>query len=727
MINFAVIIVLFINTTPYIQLPVIDNLERIFSDIRLKITMPKGIDDRVVIADIDEDSITELGHWPWSRDRLAELVDTLFNHYQIKVLGFDMVFSEADEVSGLRVLEQLDASEINDVNYHRASAMLKKQMAFDDIFSESIKGRNIVLGMVFDQGNDTALNKLNTPIKTINSELAKVLTIAKPLGYTTNIDVIQQATDSMGFFDNPNIEVDGLYRRVPLIQLYENGFYPSLALAVTRKAIGDLDYYVKVEQVGSYAAIDQVQLGSLVIPVDESGSVTIPYRGPEGSFPYISVKDIINKTADPAALKDRIILLGTSAPGLHDLRASPVDTQLPGVEVHANIITGILDNRIPYKPSYILAVELLIIVTIGLLMMAVSSYLSPLMMMLFTTVVATSYLIINFMLWQQGIILFLATPLVLIAFTFTIHMSWGFFAENKIKRSVTKLFGQYVPPEIVDEMVEQPELATQEGQSRELTVLFADIRGFTTISEELTPQELCELLNKFFTPMTKVIHDCRGTIDKYMGDCIMSFWGSPVPDDKHADQAIRSALSMLEKLEQLQPEFQARGWPAIKIGIGLNTGMMNVGNMGSEYRMVYTIVGDAVNLGARLEGLTKQYGVSLIVSEFTKAAAPHYVFRQLDQVKVKGKEQAVTIYEVLGAAENVSENIKKEVEQFHHALELYYAQKWDDAKTDIELLAEKNKHLPIAILYQVYLQRITRYQLERPTEDWDGVFTHKNK
>lgn len=725
--NFSIILLLFINTTPLVNLSIVNVIEMFVSDMRLTLTMPKGIDKRVVIADIDEESISELGRWPWNRAILADLVNTLFEHYEIKVVGFDVIFSEPDEVSGTNVLKQLDALNINDENYLRVSNQLKQEMAFDQIFSEAIKDRNVVLGMVFDQSNKNKINQLKPPIVKIAPELSENLRVAKPVGYSGNVDILHQATDSVGFFDNPNITVDGLYRRIPIFQLYDNGFYPSLALAITQKAIGDLDYYIKVQETGNYAAIEQVQLGSIIVPVDSSGSISVPYRGPEGSFPYISVKDIINKSIAVEELKGRIVILGTSAPGLQDLRSTPVDSALPGVEVHANIITGILDQRIPYQPSYILGVELFIIVVIGLLMMLVCNYLSPITTMLFTSTLVGLYITFNLFLWQKGIIVFIASPLLLILLTFIVHMSWGFVAEHSTKNTVKKLFGQYVPPDLVDEMVNKPELVTQEGQSRELTVLFADIRGFTTISESLTPQELSELLNKFLTPLTKVIYDERGTIDKYMGDCIMSFWGAPIPDNNHAEQGIISALTMLEKVEQLKDVFAAKGWPEVKVGIGLNTGMMSVGNMGSEYRMAYTVLGDAVNLGARLEGLTKQYGVSLIVSEFTKAAAPNFIYRQLDRVKVKGKDEAVTIYEVLGLTDNVSDVIKHEIKQFHQAYALYCEQRWDEASLILTALADQNKQNTIAILYQTYLDRIKEYKLSPPDKDWNGVYSHTKK
>jgi adenylate cyclase len=727
LLNFSIIVLIFINTTPLVELQVLNVLEMFISDVRLKLTMPKGVDNRVVIADIDEESIGELGRWPWNRGLLAEFVDVMFDHYQVNVLGFDVIFSEPDEVSGLKVLEQLDSLGIRDENYQRTSAQLKQKMAFDQVFAKAITDRNVVLGMVFDQNNTDKINGLKPPIATMEPTLVDKLMVAKPVGYSGNIDVLHQATAGVGFFDNPNISVDGLYRSVPLFQLYQNGFHPSLALAITRKAIGDLDYYINIQETGDYVAVEQVQLGSIIIPVDKTGSVSVPYRGGEGSFPYISVKNIMNKSVALEALKGRIVILGTSAPGLQDLRATPVDSALPGVEVHANIITGILDQRIPYRPTYILGVELFIIIIIGLLMMLVCNYLSPVMTMIFTTTLISVYLVFNLLLWEQGIILFLASPLLLILLTFIVHMSWGFVAENNTKNTVKKLFGQYVPPDLVDEMVNKPELVTQEGQSRELTVLFADIRGFTTISESLTPQALSELLNKFLTPLTKVIYDERGTIDKYMGDCIMSFWGAPIPDSNHAEQGVISALTMLEKVDELKVAFLARGWPEVKVGIGLNTGMMSVGNMGSEYRMAYTVLGDAVNLGARLEGLTKQYGVSLIVSEFTKAAAPNFIYRQLDRVKVKGKDEAVTIYEVLGLPDLVSNELKDEIAQFHQAYALYCEQKWDDACVILNALAGKNENKTIVILYRMYLQRIDAYKLTPPAQNWDGVYSHLTK
>jgi len=727
LLNFVILLLIFLHTITVINIPMLNNLERTFSDFRLKLSQPKVIDNRIVIADIDEASIVSLGRWPWNRDLLAQLTDVLFDHYQIKVLGLDMLLSEANESGGLAVLEKLDKLNITDINYHEASRELRKNLAFDQIFAQAISERNVVLGMVFDQHDDLVLNTVKAPIKKISPSLLDKLSLIKPLGFSGNINTIHQAVSSVGFFDNPNIEIDGLYRKIPLIQVYNNGLYPSLALAVTRKALDDPDYYIKVEQIGDYAAIEQIQLGNLLLPVDESGSATIAYRGGEGSFPYLSVRDIINKSAAIAQLKDKIVLLGTSAPGLQDLRATPVDNALPGVEIHANMISAILDQRLPHQPAYIAGIEAMIIIAIGLLLMIFCNFCTPKSMILLVTSLVTIYSAANLWLWQQGVIIFLAPPLLLIFSTFVVNISWGFIEENRVKKTVTGLFGHYVPPELVEEMVEKPELATQEGKSLELTVLFADVRNFTNIAESIAPHELSELLNLLLTPLTKVIHDNRGTIDKYMGDCIMAFWGAPVPEPQHANFAICSALEMLQTIAQLQAKIESRGWPEIKIGIGLNTGTMSVGNMGSEYRTAYTVLGDAVNLGSRLESLTKQYGVSLIVSEFTKNAAPNFVYRELDLVRVKGKDKAVAIFEVVTSTDKITQELESEIGQFHQVLRLYRAKEWTEALVILDSLMKSNQQKSIIKLYQEYYQRIVEYQKTPPVKAWDGVYVHATK
>jgi adenylate cyclase len=330
----------------------------------------------------------------------------------------------------------------------------------------------------------------------------------------------------------------------------------------------------------------------------------------------------------------------------------------------------------------------------------------------------------TFISWNANLILPLASPLLLIVLLFMLHMTYGFFIESRGKRQLANLFGHYIPPELVDEMSKSPEEYSLEGENREMTVLFSDVRGFTTISEGMDPKQLTQLMNALLTPMTRVIHKNRGTIDKYMGDAIMSFWGAPLADSEHARHALYAAMEMMDELRIMQQEFRQRGWPEVNIGIGLNTGNMNVGNMGSEFRVAYTVLGDAVNLGSRLEGLTKNYGVNIIVSETTRAEIPEFLFRELDLVRVKGKNEPVAIFEPIGRNNDIDEEVTAELTAYKQALLDFRAQSLDKAELDFLNLSRLS---PGRFLYQVYLERIEFYRSEPPGDDWDGVFTHTSK
>jgi len=368
-------------------------------------------------------------------------------------------------------------------------------------------------------------------------------------------------------------------------------------------------------------------------------------------------------------------------------------------------------------------VELFMLLFIAIALGFLNNRLEPLRSLLVTLVVVVLLVGINLWAWQQNLVLPIVSPLLLTVLIYVIQSLWGFFAEARNKRQLAHLFGQYIPPELVEEMAESPSDIDISGESREMTVLFSDVRGFTTISEGLDPHDLTTLMNEMLTPMTRVIHDQRGTIDKYMGDAIMAFWGAPLHDPQHARHALDAAIKMVDALPGINQRFRERGWPEINIGVGLNTGVMSVGNMGSTFRMAYTVMGDAVNLGSRLEGLTKQYGVNIIVSEFTRAAAPEYAFRELDRVRVKGKDEPVIIFQPLGLASTLSGDILSQLQRFHEALELYRAQQWDDAEKII-LGLQRDEAL---MIYNLYLERIAAFRAHPPGDNWDGVFTHTSK
>jgi adenylate cyclase len=395
------------------------------------------------------------------------------------------------------------------------------------------------------------------------------------------------------------------------------------------------------------------------------------------------------------------------------------------VEIHANLISGMLDGRIKQMPPYVLGAEFTLLALAGFVMALVLPLLNPLRATAVTVVVLAGVVVTNVLVWEVGnLVLPLASGVLLVALLFGLNMSYGFFVESRAKKQITGLFGQYVPPELVDEMSQHPERFSMEGESREMTVLFSDVRGFTTISEGLDPKELSRLMNEFLTPLTQVIYRHRGTIDKYMGDCIMAFWGAPLPDASHTRNAVLAGMEMLATMQALQPQFQARGWPALHIGVGINSGRMSVGNMGSEIRVAYTVMGDSVNLASRLEGLTKQYGVGMIVGESTRAVCKDVAFRELDRMRPKGKTEPVAIFEPIGPAGSMDKATSDELSLWHQALKLYRAQEWDMAELQ---LINLQRLYPARALYAEFLSRVALFRKHPPGADWDGAWTFETK
>jgi len=728
-----ILLALLIDTFGIIKYPFLNQLENWTYDARLNYKRLNTIDDRIVIVDIDESSLALEGRWPWSRDKLAAIVNNLFEVYQADVVGFDIVFAEKDESSGLKEFEFLASTELkDDPLFHKALDNIRPSLEYDQMFAKALKDRNVVMGYYFKSNvseNEIAQSGLLPPAVTkLNKQLSARLPINKALGYGGNLKILQSSARSGGFFDNPFVDSDGVFRRVPLIQIHQDQVYASLALSTTQAYLKNSDIKLNVVNNGTkndqYFALESVHINEFSIPVDGKGAVYVPFRGLSYSFPYISAQKILNKKIDPDSLKGKIVLVGTTAPGLLDLRSTPVQSVYPGVEIHANIISGILDQRINHSPAWTIGYEFIILILIAATMAFLLPVSSPLMATVATTIVLILTVSGTLMAWNSQIILPLASPVLLIVLNYILHMSYGFFIESRGKRQLAHLFGQYIPPEIVDEMSKSPANFSLDGENKVMTVLFSDVRGFTTISEGMDPKQLTQLMNALLTPMTRVIHKHRGTIDKYMGDAIMSFWGAPLEDPDHARHALHAAMEMMVELKIMQKDFESRGWPPINIGIGLNTGNMNVGNMGSEFRMAYTVLGDSVNLGARLEGLTKEYGVNIIVSESTKESIPEFTYRDLDLVRVKGKNEPIAIFEPIGHEDEIDEATTLELARYNQALQSFRAQNWDQAETDFFALSQIH---PDRFLYQVYLNRVTHYKGHLPNDDWDGVFTHTSK
>ena len=732
--SMAVIFIMLLNTCGVIHMEVIDRIEHFAYDVRLSLLMPRNIDNRIVIVDIDQKSLKEQGRWPWGRNQLATLVNKSFDDYHINTLAFDVVFAEKDESSGLKNIEFIQSQYLNDdANLAAVIKQIKPKLDYDQIFADSIKNRKVVLGYYFTTDSDKSTNDTNVgelPAASFLNESfnGKDVGFLKASGYGANLSVLQQNAAAAGHFKSEPDE-DGVLRKVPMLMKYKDNFYESLSLAVARVALGypkiQAGYAQGIGVSESYAGLEWLMVGNHRIPIDDQMTALIPYRGLQGSFPYVSATDVINGRVPKEVLNNKIVLVGTTAAGLLDLRATPVQNVYAGVEVHANLISGILDNSIKEKPAYTLGAEFVQVLLAGLILALLLPILSPVKATLLTLIVTLTVISINLATWQFGnLVLPIASVLLMISVIYMINMSYGFFIESRDKRHLTGLFGQYVPPELVDEMASNPQAFSLEGESREMTVLFSDVRGFTTISEGLDPKELTQLMNEFLTPMTHVIHHNRGTIDKYMGDAIMAFWGAPLPDPQHAQHALQAAMGMIDSLKVLQAQFAIKNWPDIKIGVGLNSGDMTVGNMGSEFRMAYTIMGDAVNLGSRLESLTKNYGVDIIVSEYTKNLVPNYLYRELDIVRVKGKDKPVAIFEPICEQGQEDRAVVAELKLYHEALKLYRQQNWDLAEMQLLNLQKLNSQ---RYLYGMYLARIAQIKLNPPSADWDGVFTHESK
>ena len=732
----AMVLVFLGSAAKFYQIGFIQQLDNILYDYRLRLTMPREVDSRIVILDIDEKSLKEEGRWPRSRDRLALLMDKLFDRYGIAVAGFDVVFAEKDESSGFKVLQELGRNQLKDVpQFHSVLTQIKPQLDYDNLFASKIRNRKIVLGYYFTRSaKDTEKNisgSLPEAVFEPGTFKGRPIGFTQWNGYGGNLPELQKNAASAGHF-NPVVDPDGEVRRVPMIAEYNGSYYESLSLAMVRTLLAPakLTPGYATSRSDDYAGLEWLDVGTtqgnLRIPVDQDVSTLVPYRGARGSFPYISVADVLHDRVPLADLKNKIVVIGTSAPGLMDMRSTPVAAVYPGVEIHANMIAGILDQNLKQKPPYVVGAEIVLLLITGVVLSLLLPLLTPLKATLFTVVTLGAALTGNVAIWHYAdIALPLANGVLMILGLFAMDMSYGYFIEARTKRQITGLFGKYVPGELVEEMIKNPEqVVSMEGDSREMTILFSDVRGFTTISEGLDPRELTLLMNEFLTPLSRVVYKHHGKVDKYMGDCIMAFWGAPLPDPEHAKHAILAGIEMQQTLRELQPHFKERGWPEIHIGVGINTGRVSVGNMGSEVRVAYTVMGDAVNLASRLEGITKQYGVGVIVGENTKDAVPDFVYRELDLVRVKGKDKPVAIFEPLGLNGQVDKAALEELKLYHQMLKLYRKQDWEQAELQLYNL----QHMSLECkLYKVYAERAAYFRGNPPGAGWDGVFVFQTK
>jgi len=685
--------------------------------------MASDVDERLVILDIDEKSLGEIGRWPWNRRLMAELTDKLFERYGVAVLGFDVVWAERDPSSGMEILDTLARGELKgNAEFQRAYGMARPRLDFDQRFAASMKNRPVVLGYYFNsEQRAVRANVLPAPVLPKGAFEGRSVDFPLWSGYTGNLPVYEQNAAGAGHI-NPVTDFDGVLRRVPLVIEYEGQYYEALSLAVVRALLAKQTGKPAEVAVGpdNAAQLEWLRIGALEIPVDQAASALIPYR--RNAFRYISLTDVLRDRVAPEALRNKIAIIGTTAPTLQDMRATPVAEVFPGVEIHANMIAGILDEAVKKRPLYVVGAEVVLLLIGGIAF----AFLIPRLSALWATIVTAIGIALitgfNLMVWHFGLVLPLAASLLIATTIYVLNMAYGYFVESRSKRQLADRFGEYVPPELVDEMARDPGRYSMAPKSAELTILFCDVRGFTGISESLEPDALREYIDAYLTEMSMIIRSrYRGTLDKYIGDAIMAFWGAPVEDAQHARNAVLAALAMYRQCAPLNARFAQRGWPALKIGIGVNSGTVRVGNMGSRLRRAYTAMGDAVNVASRLEGRTKAYGVGILVGEATRSRVQDVVFREIDRIKVKGKDEAITIYEPLGMEGEIS---RDELHLWSEVLHAYRARDWDAADMSLGHLLAMN---PGCALYGLYLQKVQDKRRNPPSSGWDGVTVFDDK
>ena len=735
-------------------------------DTRFRYRSPGAtpVDPRIVIVDIDQRSQEVLGKWPFSRVHFAHLLDALHEGHA-KVAAFDVTFSKPDLSSApLRALwTDFEARQKRgDPVDPRLMAELQKTIALYDAdkqFAKSIQNfGTVVLGNFFlhteadlrgldpktldDYANEIAFYSFPSvrPLNPATGKQDRIALIQKfnpdrllPQGTEANLSVLTSAlseeTSSTGFF-NVYPDIDGVVRRSNLIIPYGRSkdladwdIYASLDVQTVRSFLGLPNDQVVLEfgPVGAYRVVfgDKAQ-----IRTDDLGRVYVNFHGPSYTYRHFSMADVIEHKVPPDTFSGKIVLIGATATGIGDLRTTPFGgLDYPGVEIHANVIDNILHQNFLRRGAkeslWDLALILLFGIPLGIWMALVSPRWMGFGIVLLAVLVAVDYFA-----FLRGSWLNFTIPALALTANVLLVSLYRALIEEKEKRRVRTAFGQYLSPEVVRRLLVNPELV--EPRKTEITVMFSDIRGFTTISEKLDAQELAIFLNQYLSDMTQIVFERRGTLDKYIGDAVMAFWGAPFEEEDHAALACQTALEMMAKIHQMQRKWEAQGKPRLDIGIGLNTGIASVGNMGSALRYGYTALGDSVNLSSRLEGLNKDYGTHILVNETTYLAAKDsgFIFRELDLIRVKGKLQPVVLYELVTFADSLSADTQARLDRFREARALYHQRLWLEAQSAFQSILDQ---WPDEGPARAYWKRCQEYLFDEPPSGWDGVFTMTHK
>ena len=731
----------------YYRFPVVDAVERILYDARLSFTADSNRDSRIVILDIDEKSLATsgLGRWPWSRATMAQLVDQLFDRYQIALLGFDVVFAEPEQqqtVEELRRLANKNSLESRTINDFLDR--IAPKLDHDNAFVRSIAGRPVVLGYYFNDALEARNGgALPAPVLRNISDTVALEKLPQWRGFSGNLGQLGSVAATAGHF-NLQVDQDGVARKVPLLIRYDQNLYESLSLSMLRQWLringasgAELTDPARLPAVRSSCSsgghdtnpeqvLSCLQVGPLQIAVDASAAAWIPYRQISGNYLHISMADVWSGAQPIASLRNKIVLVGTSAPGLRDLRSTPIAATFPGVEIHASLLSGMLDRAIKETVDDELGGEVLLVLLCGLFLALTLPFLSLMPALVLGSSVLGAALFLNYFAWQSwNMVLPCAATILVIVALVLLNVVTGYLQTLRSRRQFVELFGQYVPPELVTKMAKDPARYDMQVRETELTILFSDVCGFTGISEVLGPRDLGSYINEYLSAMSHVIRiDFHGTLDKFIGDAVMAFWGAPITDTHHATHAVQAAMAMQQALDALNRSFAARAWPPLKIGVGICTGLVRVGDMGSVERRAYTAMGNTVNTASRLEARTRHYSVGILVSEDTVNQTPEIAYREVDLVQLKGQSRPVRVYEPVSTNDALDPEKAAELKLWRTFLGRYRSQAWSEAQALLEALRSAR---PEDGLYAYYQQRLTDVRSQDLPPDWDAVNVFNEK
>lgn len=687
----------------------------------------------IAIAAIDEKSLGEIGRWPWSRTVIAKLVEKLKSD-GARVIAFDIVFSEPEEKPSLKFLQELSGELGVGDRLNRILKVKRDYLSSDMILAKAIeRAGNVTAGYFFyttarevahlkpeeiERGRHLISNSRYPMVQSKGNVDERNLIHA--YAAIPNIEEISEVAINSGYF-NAYPDLDGVIRWSPLVVKFGDGYYYSLAMAALLQFAGMPIAGVRLAEFG----VESIMVENVSIPVDESGRILINYRGPAKTFPHYSITDILHDRLPPGTFRDKIVIVGATATGIYDLRVTPYSSVYPGVEIHANVIDNILVGDFLRRTNFTIFIDMCSIVVLGLVVGLTIPRLRAFASVIVTLVFLAGFIAVNtFLFAKYRMWLNVVYPVATIVIIYTSITVYRYVTEEMEKKKIRSAFQYYLTPAVINEILQDPSKLKLGGDKKELTVMFSDVRGFTTISESLSPEELVSLLNEYLSEMTRVVFKYDGLLDKYIGDAIMAVFGAPIDQPDHALRACRTALGMMEKLKVLQDKWEQEGKPRLDIGIGINSGDMIVGNMGSDMRFDYTVMGDNVNLASRLEGINKEYGTHIVISEYTYERVKDQMFcRELDAVRVKGKKMPVKIYELLCERTNATEH-EKYVKVFEEALRAYRNCQWDEAIALFEKVIQIKGEDPPS---EVYIRRCLELKENPPEKPWDGVYTMTKK